>query len=567
MSQTACATGVFPLPFCALGSGTRRATGERMTSMTRRVVSGCGLFLLFAACGDMTGDRSPGIPLADGGMFYYDAGGGYPRSDGGAAIDSGPPEVEEVRSFETPRAGARYVYVANPRRDTVAVIDSTTLAIRSVEAGDGPTYLSVVPGRDVAVVLNVGSDDATILRTDGAGTRTSTVPVVHGTNALAVAPDGLHAIAWLDTSTAGSGIGTGSFQDITLIDLADAGDRAVDLTVGFRPLEIVYSQDGATAFVVTEDGISIVHFADITTPTIVPLVPIDDASGPFARDVSITGDGRYALVRSEGESVVRLVELAGAVSTSMDVGVPITDVDLSPTGAFALVVLRETSTLLRIPLPAGFSDPTQIVATTFADEVFGSVTITPDGRRALLYTTATPVERLIVVDLDDASAEAPRIVRLRKGVRAVGVSPDGSTAVIVHTRIDGDPSDPTVDLDTRIDRSFGYTMLDLRSGFAKLQITEAEVGPLALSPDGAYAFTFLRNDAASVRVLQRIALASFLVDGYALGSPPLSLGIVPATSRAFVGQLHPEGRIGFLEWETGALVSVTGFELNGRISE
>lgn len=520
-----------------------------------------------AACAG--GDRvsPPAMPLVDGGMFFYDGGPGYPGADGGPPRDLGPPEVEERRDFETPRAGARYVYVANPRRDTVAVIDSTTLAIRSVEAGDGPTYLNAVPGRDIAIVLNVGSDDATILRTDATGTRTNAVPIVHGANALAVAPDGQHAIAWLDTSTAGAGIGTGSFQDVTLINLSATADTAVNLTVGFRPLEVVYSQDGATAFVVTEDGISVIHFADITAPTIVPLVPIDDGSGPFARDISITGDGRYALVRSEGESVVRLVELAGAVSTSMDVGVPITDVDLSPTGTFALVVLRDASVLLRIPLPAGFSDPAQIVATSFAGETIGSVTITPDGRRALLYTTATPVERLIVIDLEAAAAEAPRFVRLRKGIRAVGVAPDGATAVIVHTRIAGDPNDPTADLDTRIDRSFGYTMLDLRSGFAKLQITEADVGPLALSPDGNYAFTFLRNDAASVRVLQRISLASFYVEGYALGSPPISLGIVPETSRCFVGQLHPEGRIGFLDWTTGTLVSVTGFELNGRISE
>ena len=503
-------------------------------------------------------------------MFFLD-GGARDFGGGGPAVDAGPPEIEERRDFETPRAGARYVYVANPRRDTVAVIDSTTLAIRSVEAGDGPTYLSSVPGRDVAIVLNVGSDDATILRTDASGTGTTTVPVVDGTNAIAIAPDGRHAIAWLDTSMRGAGIGTGSFQDITLITLDDAPadplDRAVDLTVGFRPLEIVFSQNGETAFVVTEDGISVVHFADITTPTIVPLLPIDDGSEPIARDVSITGDGRYALVRSEGATVARLIALADGTITTIDVGAVITDVDLSPTGTYALLVLRETSTMLRIPLPAGFSNPAMVEATTFAGETIGSVTITPDGRRALLYTTATPVERLIVVDLDAAAAEPPRIVRLRKAVRAIGVAPDGATAVVVHTHVDGDPSDPTVDLDTRIDRSFGYTMLDLRSGFAKLQITAAEVGPLALAPDGAYAFTFLRNDLASVRVLQRIALASFLVDDYALGSAPLSLGIVPETSRAFVGQLHPEGRIGFLDWNTGDLVSVTGFELNGRISE
>ncbi len=85
-------------------------------------------------------------------MFFFDGGARDGGGGLGPPVDLGPPEVEERRDFETPRAGARYVYVANPRRDTVAVIDSTTLAIRSVEAGDGPTYLNAVPGRDIAIV-------------------------------------------------------------------------------------------------------------------------------------------------------------------------------------------------------------------------------------------------------------------------------------------------------------------------------------------------------------------------------------------------------------------------------
>ena len=37
------------------------------------------------------------------------------------------------------------------------------------------------------------------------------------------------------------------------------------------------------------------------------------------------------------------------------------------------------------------------------------------------------------------------------------------------------------------------------------------------------------------------------------------------SQRVFVSQQHPEGRISFIHWETGAIESVTGFELNGRI--
>jgi hypothetical protein len=56
-----------------------------------------------------------------------------------------------------------------------------------------------------------------------------------------------------------------------------------------------------------------------------------------------------------------------------------------------------------------------------------------------------------------------------------------------------------------------------------------------------------------------------VVNDIALGSPPQSVGAVPDTQRVFVGQEHPEGRITFVDWNTGALQSVTGFELNARV--
>jgi hypothetical protein len=107
--------------------------------------------------------------------------------------------------------------------------------------------------------------------------------------------------------------------------------------------------------------------------------------------------------------------------------------------------------------------------------------------------------------------------------------------------------------------------VDLASGFAKLQLTPAPVGDLAITPDASRAFVLLRNDATSIRLAQRIQLASFIVDDFPLGSPPVSLAALADTKRIFVSQLHSEGRISFIHWETGAVESVTGFELNGRI--
>jgi hypothetical protein len=42
---------------------------------------------------------------------------------------------------------------------------------------------------------------------------------------------------------------------------------------------------------------------------------------------------------------------------------------------------------------------------------------------------------------------------------------------------------------------------------------------------------------------------------------------VPRSKKVFIGQEHRDGRIAFIDWETGEIESVTGFELNSRIRE
>src|SRR4030095_13286112 len=101
-------------------------------------------------------------------------------------------------------------------------IASPTLAIRSVEAGDTPTYLQTLPGQDVALVINVGSRDVSILRNEAGATPPSPAPVVPGGTAPSRAPDGKHVVAWYDSPDKPGAAGgpSGSFQDVTLISLA-----------------------------------------------------------------------------------------------------------------------------------------------------------------------------------------------------------------------------------------------------------------------------------------------------------------------------------------------------------
>jgi hypothetical protein len=593
---------------------------------------------LAGACGSSEDSAGASDGRGDFGGSGGSSQGPSPGQPGGGTGGFGelPPEVEVHQDFELPQAGEHYVYVANPETDNVAVIDAATLGIHIVEAGDEPTFLQTLAGRDAAIVLNVGSADATILRTTDGVSRATQVGVQPGSNAIAVNPQGTHAVVYFDPAYATRGGRQGSFQDVTVLVLSGEGDRSVPATVGFKPTAVFFQDDGSHAFVVTEDGVSVLDFEAMEAHGggIARTVPLGQVGIDATLDISVTPDCRHALARQDGGSVLRLVDLATGTIRLLDLatlttpdglgdagpgGLPdaapspeggsgtaedggslpeaeagadppalpdagaadataplvfsrfsshlgsavVTDLDLAPSGDYALAVVRDASTVLRLPIPEAFEDAASIASYRIANELVGSATFAPDGRRALLYTTVVDTnERITILDLEEGTY---RPVQLRKAIRSVTVSPDGQKALVIHRKLPGDPTDPGVDLDTQIDRSYGYSLLELETGFAKLEVTPADLGPFALVPDGSFLFLLFASD--TLHEVQRANLSSFFVDRFTLGSPPVSVGAVPATNKVFVGQEHPDGRIAFIDWQTGAVQSVTGFELNSRIRE
>jgi hypothetical protein len=510
-------------------------------------------------------------------------------SDAGAMLPPPlPAEMQIKLDFEQPQASELFVYTANPKGGTVSIINAQTQAIQTIETGDKPTFLRTLAGTDDAIVLNVGSNDATILRSPATGAKTSTVPVVRGANAIAVAPDGKHAVVYFNAAYSTAGNGSGSFQDVTVITLSGGADSAVGMTVGFSPRDVFFAADGSTAYAVTDDGISVLDFARIEREgtgiaRLVSLGPNVDQKG---LDVSVTPDGKFALTREPGQTVVRLIDLDSGEIHGLDlasvaptVEIPsdtdggtalvippdVSDLALAPSGMFALAVVRNQSLVLQIPVPAGFSDATKIKSFAIEGELVGSATISPQSDRALLYTTAVDVQRITILTLD--ASTPPKTVALRKTIEAVAIAPDGQTALIVHKKADGVATQVGLTAEQKIARSFGYSVLRIPSGDVKLQVTSSAPGAFSMVPDGSYLFLMFRDDAAGVREIQKIESKSFLVQPIALGSPPLSLGSVPKSQRMFVNQDHPDGRLTFIDWVTNDTRTVTGFELNSRIRD
>lgn len=579
--------------------------------MTRGVWFALGVSVWIGACGDGAfGDASPtrGPSQESDGAFAGSAAPpststpgatngspATPRLDAGAAEPPPlPPEVETAVDLSLPQASENYVYAVNPNAGTVAVIDARTQAIKTIKTGSRPSYLRTLAGTDNAIVLNTGSNKASVIRSSGDEAKKNDLPVSPGANAIAVAPDGKHAVVYYNATYQSAGQAVGSYQDVAVLALSADGteDRAISMTVGFRPRDVFFSSDGKQAFVITEDGVSVLDFAKLEKEgsgiaRLVTFGGVDQKN----LDVAVTPDGRFALARAENQSVLYLVELESAHVRSLDLSVlyseatppvpseedagvvvppavEITDLDLVPSGDAALAVLRAQKAVLDIPLPGGFDDRSKVRIIRVPNEIIGSVTVAPDGHSALAYTTAVELERMVILDLQFDTP--PRVVALRKPVLAVSITPDSETALITHKKAPGAANAPGLTPDEIIDRSYGYSLLRIATGDVKLQATLTKLGPVAMVPDQPLLFILFRDDMAKVKEVHRVALRSFLVEPIIqLENPPISIGTAQASRTVFVNLEHPDGRMTFIDWDQplDKLKTVTGFELNSRIRD
>jgi YVTN family beta-propeller protein len=585
--------------------------------------------LLIVGCSGLSNDKEsgnivPGFPGAAGTSGYGDLatsglGGGAKtagESAGNAsAMDGGvpvlAPEKEKRVDFEQPKAGKRFVFVANTEADTVSVIDANNFSVTKVPAGDKPTFVTTVPsdkeGVDIAMVLNVGSDDATIIRAQAdKDPEANNLGVVINSNVISVSPDGKFAVVYYNSDYSSAGDSSGSYQDVTVISFSEQKDIAIDMTVGFRPTAVSFSSDGSKGFVVTDDGVSILDFAKIVKDgaSVAETVSLGYSQNTIPTDVSVTADGSYALAYLENSAIVRLVNLdpnegkqrdldlelgkivtsgsaESTTETAVDAGVDkqtvtsaITDLDLSPQGDFAVAVLRDKNTVFKIPIPQAFDDPKKIESTKIKDVLFGSSELAADGRTALLYTTLRDDQlndltnkqlnkQITIFDLD--KKEETRTVQLRKSIDSVTISPDSENALIIHQKSDGSADELGIDDNTRIARSYGYSILKLSTGFPKLEVTQTQPESPVITPDSDYLFILFRDDSHGIKEVHRISLKSLHVDVFAMKGPPYSMGEVPQSEKVFVAQKQTGGLITLIPWNSDDTRDVTGFDRNPRV--
>ena len=506
---------------------------------------GCGSG--FAEDAEAPGSPSEAPKQGDGNI------GGSGGSGGGL-----PAEEELESNFLSPVATGRFVWVANPSSGRVAFLDAASLSVQLIEAGNGPTHLAPLPSKDGAdrtLVLNVLSLDATVLSAKDGVLTTRTLGVPSGGNRWAIDPSGRYAVAWTDASKIKNADPLDGFQDLTVLDLEK--DSSTALSVGYRPVAVAFAQDSSRAFVVTQDGIAAIGLGD--APVVQKNFPLtDNPQGATTRDVVVTPDGALALVRLEGATAITAIKLDSGARSEVELGGVVTDLDLASSGDVAVAVVRELGKVALLRLPEVADDPEARTELTVGsgENVVGSAALAAQSPIAFLYSNAASNPLLTTVDVSVAAPE-PRSVLLRAPVGAVFPTADAAGAVVVHTK--GPQGSST-------SYKAALSVVKVADELPpKIVGLEAPVSAVSVSPSGEHALVAVGDEKAGPWRVELVRITTQQVKEIALPSPPIAAGIIPEDGRGYVAQKHPEGRITFVDLETGEARTLTGFELAAQV--
>ena len=486
---------------------------------------------------------------------YGDGGG----SGGGGAWDTGAfageddyePEEEESFVALRPAGTPDFVFVANALRGTVTRIDTRSLAVITTEVGVEPVTVQSVADGSLAVTLNAGSDDLSLV--DAESLQVVNVAVRDNLNSLVLSPDGRWALAYHDVDEDDVGNTSGGAQSFTEVSLVDLETREhFARVVGFKPHDVQFTEDGSQALVVSDAYLAVLELSG-AEPEVRRIEIADDAvDPPAAEEVLLAPDGSYAFVRQFGVEGLLVVDLATELVESVEVGLLPTDLDLTPDGSAAVAVARGSSELWVYDLADPLGEAK--VVTLPRAYTFGSLTLSPDDSRGLLYSTATGEG---VYGVWDRATDEVVVYGLVKPVQGVELSPDGSVALVFHPKEDGVDTDP----DSPFSGAWAVTLVDLDEGFPNPLLLAGEPITYASTEDAAWGVLIMED----VEQVVAIEYSQLLDHEVALKSPPEWAGFMPGSHLAYVSQTHDLGRISFFDPDEMTVQTITGFELNAEI--
>ena len=499
--------------------------------------------------------------------------------------DSFEPEEEE---FVVEQVASTESYVFVPNRsdgsDTVALIDGRDFSVRPIQVGLEPEHVQAADVGDqgaVAYVLSRGEPTVSIIRADaGEAPTVDILSVPSEVNALTVAPDGRHLLAYIDPDEPiDAGDGAASLQTLALVSLGpESGqDEVFELSVSPYIEDITFSDNGDQAFVVGEQGVHRLWLGDIKADMVVPPLGLEidgiDMSAAD-REFAVAADGQTLAVRNGTDSGLGLFSLDGDDAeveqerfVELD-GVP-TDLDLVE-GEDSLQVVapvRSQSQVVTFDVDEAMgggdeSSFLEIIDATGADAGIGRWT--PDQTAMAVFSTVPEIPRVGLVDIATGEID---IVEFRNQIRNLEISPDSKTAVAVHRRQEG-PA-PTNTPEDQFRHSEGLTLWDLDTGFLRPVTLHGEPEQISMvTDDDGRAFLYVMltptdEPGADAQGLMRVNLATHATSFYSLPRLPTRLGAV--AGKVFVSQKQDSGRITFFDIVTSNQHTVSGYELNAGI--
>ncbi|HNC96074.1 MAG TPA: hypothetical protein PLA94_00855 [Myxococcota bacterium] len=487
-----------------------------------------------------------GDTSSNGDWASDDTGGG-----GEAPQDTAPPEQEDDFLKLEPAATDAYVFVANTSRNTVTRIAVPSLAVLTTEVGKIPTRVVTTADYKKAITLNEGSDSVSII--DAETLAVTDVPIRPNFNRLALSDDGHWVMCWYDPTaeSQGSSGGVQSFNEASLVNV-DSGTHT-PMVVGFNPQSVKWTEDGQKALVVSDASLAVIDLTQ--NPPDISLIELSDdpLNAPTAEEVELSPDGNWAFVRQFGATDLAVVSLTDRSVQRIALGGNPTDLDLSPDGARITIVSRDAHKLYNLDPADPFAALGELDLP--ADSPYGSVLFAGPRPQAILYTTATRLDRYAVWDLlTDTITERPLV----KPIQTIGVSPTGGSLLIFHTLADA----PDASASNPFNGHWAMTQIDLTDFRENPLLLPAEPEGYSVSDDGHYGFFIMKDQ----KVLESLIFDTLLPVTVELPSLPVYLGVLPGTSTAYASQEHELGRISFYDAPANALDTITGFELNADIS-
>jgi len=470
--------------------------------------------------------------------------------------DGYDPEEELAYIKLEPVVVGDHVFIANPDRATLTRVSIDGLGVITEPIGPGPSIMVGAEDQGQVVILDTIVDEVRLVDTVSMEQRT--ISVRPNLNQLSLSHNGRWAINYHSSAVPAEpdDSGSWSYSEVSVVDVETGGHWP--LSVGFEPASLTFSDDSSTAVLVNDSWLIHIDLSG-DKPYTQRIQIANTVSPPAAEEVLLTPGGRYAIIRQFATSHLLLVDLSDGSTAELDVGDNPTDLDVTTDGEKAIAVARGSGELWVYTLADPTAEPT--VYTLPDDTVIGGIAMSADGSAALLYSTASGRSEFVswTIDGDDPKAQPFQIHGTVKPIEAVHLSPQGGTALLVHSA--DDPAD--IDPDSPYRRAPAITMVDLTDFFANpIRLSAAPEG-FSFTEDDQWAFFFQENQP----YLEIADLDRLLLDEQTLLSNPAHIGVFPDSTTAYASQAHALGRISFFDASTGAFQTITGFELNSEIEQ